>query len=166
MGRAGFEPATLCLKGTCSAVELTALAAIVSPAGPWPGRWAGLDSAFDMIYDIEEMPSPTPIDLLSRTEELLLLIVGELGDSAYGVPIRRRLARVLGRPLSVGAVYVPSSAWPRQGLLTTSAGAPTPVRGGRRKRFYSLTPKGLRALRLTRRVTESAWAAMAAAEPT
>jgi len=112
------------------------------------------------------MATSTRLDLLSRTEELLLLIVGELGDSAYGVPIRRRMARVLGRPLSVGAVYVPLERLARQGLLTTSAGEPTPVRGGRRKRFYSLTPKGWRALRQTRRVTESAWAAMAAAEPT
>ena len=111
------------------------------------------------------MPTSTRPDLLSRTEELLLLIVGELGDSAYGVPIRRRLGRVLGRLLSVGAVYVPLERLVREGLLTASAGAPTPVRGGRRKRFYTLTAKGLRALRLTRRVTESAWAAMAAAEP-
>lgn len=110
------------------------------------------------------MPSPRRADLLSRTEELLLLVVGELGDGAYGVPIRRRLARVAGRPISVGAVYVPLERLVHQGLLSASAGAPTPVRGGRRKRFYSLTAKGLRALRQTRRVTESAWAAMAASE--
>ena len=116
-----------------------------------------------MVYDIEEMRETRRPELLSRIEELLLLVVGELGDRAYGVPIRRRLAKVLGRNLSVGAVYVPLERLVGQGLLAAEAGDPTPVRGGRRKRFYRLTAKGLRALRHTRRVTESAYAALARA---
>jgi len=99
------------------------------------------------------------IDLLSRTEELLLLVVGELGPQAYGVPIRERLSRISGHKLSVGAVYVPLERLVEGGLLAAEAGEPTPVRGGRRKRYYHVTPKGLRALRQTRRVTEAVWAA-------
>lgn len=98
-------------------------------------------------------------DLLSRTEELLLLVVGELGPAAYGVPIRERLSRIWGRRLSVGAVYVPLERLVERGLLAAEAGEPTPVRGGRRKRYYRLTPKGIRALRQTRRAVEAVWAA-------
>ena len=112
-----------------------------------------------MVYDIEEMSGKRGIDLLSRTEELLLLVVGELGPQAYGVPIRERLSRISGRRLSVGAVYVPLERLVEAGLLAAEAGEPTPVRGGRRKRYYRVTPKGLRALRQTRRVTEAVWAA-------
>jgi PadR family transcriptional regulator, regulatory protein PadR len=106
------------------------------------------------------MREPRESELLSRIEELILLVVGELGQEAYGVPIRRRLGRVLGRKLSVGAVYVPLERMLGQGLLAAETGNPTPVRGGRRKRFYHLTAKGRRALHQTKRVTQSAWAAM------
>jgi len=97
-------------------------------------------------------------ELLSRVEEILLLVVWDLGDGAYGVPIRQRVGRLLGRSLSVGAVYVPLERMMAGGLLRAEEGEPTPVRGGRRKRYYRLTPRGLRALKETRRVTESLWA--------
>ncbi len=100
-------------------------------------------------------------ELLSRVEEILLLVVWDLGDEAYGVPIRHRLGRMLGRNLSVGAVYVPLERMAAGGLLRTEDGEPTPVRGGRRKRYYRLTPRGLRALKETRRLTERLWAGKA-----
>lgn len=100
--------------------------------------------------------------LLSRIEEFLLLVVWELGPGAYGVPVRTRLSEVLGRRLSIGAVYVPLERLVGAGLLRAVEGEPTPVRGGRRKRYYRLTARGVRALRATRRVTERLWAGKAA----
>jgi PadR family transcriptional regulator PadR len=102
--------------------------------------------------------SAREIGVLSRMEEFLLLAVWGLGEGAYGVPIRRRLQRELRRKLSVGAVYVPLERLVARGLRRAATGAPTPVRGGRRKRFYRLTPEGLRALRETRRITQRLWA--------
>ena len=96
--------------------------------------------------------------LLSRMEESLLLVVWDLRQDAYGVPIRRRLAEVTGRRPSVGAVYVPLERLVEQGLLRAEEGEPTPIRGGRRKRYYRLTPRGLKALQETRRVSERLWA--------
>jgi DNA-binding PadR family transcriptional regulator len=96
--------------------------------------------------------------LLSRIEEMLLLVVWDLRDGAYGVPIRRRVGELTGRRLSVGAVYVPLERLVRRGLLKTEEGEPTPVRGGRRKRYYRLTPRGVRVLMQTRKVTERLWA--------
>jgi DNA-binding PadR family transcriptional regulator len=43
-------------------------------------------------------------------------------------------------------------------LLRVVEGEPTPVRGGRRKRYYRLTAHGLRAIKETRRLTERLWA--------
>jgi len=102
--------------------------------------------------------------LLSRIEEILLLAVWELGAEAYGVPIRERAGRLLGRRLSLGAIYVPLERLVERGHLRAVKGEPTPVRGGRRKRFYRVTARGQRALRQTRRVTERAWSAMSQAE--
>jgi DNA-binding PadR family transcriptional regulator len=97
-------------------------------------------------------------DLLSRAEEMLLLIVWDLRGEAYGASIRRRLGQLTGRQPSIGAVYVPLERLVSQGLLKAEAGEPSPVRGGRRKRYYRLTPRGVRALRQTRRITERLWA--------
>jgi DNA-binding PadR family transcriptional regulator len=104
------------------------------------------------------MPRAEPPDLLSRIEEILLLAVWELRDGAYGVPIRRRLEELLGRRVSVGAVYVPLDRLLDEGLLSAEFGDPSAVRGGRRKRYYRLTPKGAAALRQTRRITRRIWA--------
>jgi DNA-binding PadR family transcriptional regulator len=103
--------------------------------------------------------------LLSRIEEILLLTVWELGpEVAYGVPIRERVQRVLGRRMSIGAIYVPLERMVERGWLRAAAGEPTPVRGGRRKRYYRVTARGLRALRETRQMTERAWSALSDAE--
>ena len=110
-----------------------------------------------MFYIIDEMTKSADEGLLSRMEEILLLVVWDLRDTAYGVSIRRRVNELTARRLSVGAVYVPLERLVREGLLKTEEGDPTPVRGGRRKRFYRLTPRGARALEQTRRVTERLW---------
>ncbi len=104
-------------------------------------------------------------DLLSRIEEILLLTVWELGpEVAYGVPIRERVQRVLGKRVSIGAIYVPLERMVERGWLRAAAGEPTPARGGRRKRYYRLTARGRKALRETRRVTERAWSAISEGE--
>jgi DNA-binding PadR family transcriptional regulator len=102
--------------------------------------------------------------VLSRVEEILLLVVCGLGAEAYGVPIRERAQRVLGRRLSIGGVYVPLERLVDRGFLKAVQGEPTPARGGRRKRYYHVTARGLRALRETRRVTERAWSALSESE--
>ncbi len=110
------------------------------------------------------MPRRKPLALLTRIEEIVLLVVWDLGAKAYGTRIRARSQRIVGRPLALGAVYGPLARLTERGLLRASWSEPTPVRGGRRKRFYHLTPRGLRALRKTRRATDRAWSAVREAE--
>ena len=98
--------------------------------------------------------------LLTRTEELLLLAVWKLQDGAYGLAIRRHLATLLGRKVSVGAVYVPLERLARRGFLETNESEPTEQRGGRRKRFYRLTAKGVAALNAVKQVHDDAWAGL------
>lgn len=96
--------------------------------------------------------------MLTRMEELLLLAVWNLQDEAYSLSIRRLLSDWLDKNVSVGSVYVPLERMAERGLLVTRESDPTPVRGGRRKRFYRLTPEGLAALKAVKRVHETAWA--------
>lgn len=98
--------------------------------------------------------------LLTRTEELLLLSVWDLQQDAYGLAIRTRMERLLGRRVSVGAVYIPLERLARKGLLTTWESEPTEQRGGRRKRFYRLTAAGVAALDTVRQLHDRAWAGL------
>lgn len=97
------------------------------------------------------------MDLLTRSEELLLLTVWRLREDAYGAAIRDRVTRKTGKEWSIGSVYGPLDRLARKRLLTTHVGAPTPERGGRSKRCYKLTSEGIRALNYTKQVTETFW---------
>ena len=90
--------------------------------------------------------------LLRRTEELILLAVLQLHENAYGVTIRRHLMEVTGEHFSFASVYVPLDRLAAQGYLTATDGPPTKERGGRRRRFYRVTPTGLAALAEMERV--------------
>ena len=56
--------------------------------------------------------------MLTRMEELLLLTVWRLQQDAYGLSIRRQVADLLDRKVSVGAVYIPLERLARKGLLS------------------------------------------------
>ena len=94
---------------------------------------------------------------LTRTEEILLLAICQLGDEAHGNLIRRHIEKVLGKSFSVGSVYVPLERLEVRGLLVSRLGEATEERGGRRKRLYRLTSAGLEALRETRTVHDVMW---------
>ena len=98
------------------------------------------------------------MEFLTRIEEILLLIIHQLGSDAYGVSIKRRLEDLLGKSVSVGAVYVPLDRLEKRGYLKTWQGDPSPERGGRSKKYFKLTPKGLGVLRETKALNDLIWA--------
>jgi PadR family transcriptional regulator PadR len=103
--------------------------------------------------------------ILSKPEELVLLAVYVLKDNAYGVTIRNRIIEETGVDWSIGAVYVPLNRLARKGYLKTTVGDPTTQRGGKRKKFFSLTPEGMKALVFIKRINESMWSPLSALDP-
>lgn len=101
--------------------------------------------------------------LLTRTEEILLLSVYQLGEDAYGIAIRTKVEKLVGKSFSVGAIYVPLDRMAQRGLLENWYGDPTPERGGRSKKYYRLTHAGLQILRETKRFNDSLWSKIALA---
>jgi DNA-binding PadR family transcriptional regulator len=88
-----------------------------------------------------------PRDHLGRFEHLLLLAVIRLGEEdAYGMTIRRELARHTGREVAVGAIYTALARLEARGLVQSKLGEPTPERGGKAKRFYRVLPAGRKAV--------------------
>lgn len=94
---------------------------------------------------------------LGGFEKLLLLAVLQLGERAYGAAIFDELAARTDRDSSPGAVYVALRRLETKGMVRSRSGEPTPERGGRAKKIYSMEPAGLEALREARRE----WNAMA-----
>ncbi|MEM7354555.1 MAG: helix-turn-helix transcriptional regulator [Acidobacteriota bacterium] len=84
---------------------------------------------------------------LGEVEQLLLFALVALRDRAYGVEIRELIEQQTGKSLSPGAIHTGFERLQRRGLVESRLGDPTPVRGGRRKRFYRITGAGARALR-------------------
>ena len=84
---------------------------------------------------------------LGDLEQLVLLAVMRLGDGAYAVSVRDEIRGRSGRSVSRGAVYVTLDRLERKGMLVSGLGEPTPERGGKAKRLFSLEPDGVAALR-------------------
>src|SRR5262245_30138647 len=83
---------------------------------------------------------------LGEFEQLILLAILRLGDDAYGVSIRAELADRAGRTIAPGAMYTALERLESKGLVTSRMGDPTPQRGGRAKRYVTVTAAGRRAL--------------------
>lgn len=94
---------------------------------------------------------------LREFEELVLLSVLISSPDAYGAALQETLATEAGRDVSLGAIYTALERLGRKGLVESELGDPTPVRGGRRKRHYTLTPEGLEHVKEARRVRELMW---------
>ncbi len=83
---------------------------------------------------------------LGEFEQLVLFALIELADDAYGASIGRAIERRTGRQVSAGAIYTTLDRLAARGLVTAEVGAPTPERGGRRRKYYRLEPDGAMAL--------------------
>ena len=95
---------------------------------------------------------------VGRLELAALLSVARMKGDAYGLEVRRDLVEQTGRDHSVGAVYTTLQRLEDKGLIQSRTGDPTPVRGGRSRRLFSLTGAGARVLREARRDADALWA--------
>ncbi len=88
-------------------------------------------------------------DHLGGFEHVVMLALLRLPEDAYGVTVRQELEARTGREVSIGAVYATMDRLEVKGYVKSRLGDPTPERGGRSKRFFRVTPKGLLAVNRT-----------------
>ena len=79
-------------------------------------------------------------------EELVLLTVGSLHEKAYGVSIMEEIKTQTGRELNISAAHAILIRLEDKVFLRSSMGGATSERGGRRKRYFTLTAAGKKAL--------------------
>lgn len=78
-------------------------------------------------------------------EEIVLLAIQNNRSNAYGASIHRALSDA-GRDISIGSLYITLARLENKGFLKSKLGEPTPERGGKVKKYFSLTGKGKTAL--------------------
>ena len=88
---------------------------------------------------------------------MVLLATIRLGDTAYGVTISRELEDTTGRDAVLGSVYNALDRLEDKGLVSSRLADPTPERGGRAKRFFRVTAKGVREVHTTRQALTALW---------
>jgi len=95
--------------------------------------------------------------LLSSHDELLLLAILSLEENAYGVTIRREVSKTSGKEWSIGAIYDPLYRLEKRGYVTSCLSQPTNERGGRSKRIFRITSKGMETLYSHKEVRDKLW---------
>lgn len=94
---------------------------------------------------------------LGEFEHFVLLSVARCGERAYGMRVRKEMEARSGVNVSIGSVYSALDRLERNGYVTSTVGDPTPVRGGRAKRFYRLQPAAVEALERARERLARFW---------
>ncbi|MDH5398571.1 MAG: PadR family transcriptional regulator [Cyclobacteriaceae bacterium] len=94
---------------------------------------------------------------LGDFEEVILLLTGILGESAYAFKLAEEFEDQTGRAVSIGAVHSTLTRLEDKGFLTSEMGQPSAARGGRRKRIYTITALGQRVLSDAREFKMALW---------
>jgi PadR family transcriptional regulator, regulatory protein PadR len=94
---------------------------------------------------------------LGHFELLVMLALLRQGEEAYGVPIADAIAQSTGKQVILASVYNTLERLEQKGLVKSILGQPTPERGGRAKRYFSITTAGFREVRAAKKALTVLW---------
>ena len=99
---------------------------------------------------------------LGTLELNVLLSVARLDADAYGLAIRRDVSSRLHHDYSVGAIYTTLERLEDKALLSSHTTDPTPRRGGRSRRHFTVTSTGRAAIQRAQQMAALAWSGVGA----
>ncbi len=94
---------------------------------------------------------------LGEFEELVLLTIASLLNEAYSVGICDELEKHTGRKVKLGVVHAVLNRLEEKGHVKSKLGESTNVRGGKRKRYYTVTSAGRAAVVKAKEVRDQLW---------
>ncbi|HEY9044798.1 MAG TPA: PadR family transcriptional regulator [Ohtaekwangia sp.] len=94
---------------------------------------------------------------LGEFEELVLLTIAALVQDAYSVAICDELEKSTGRAAKLGVVHAVLNRLEEKGYVKSKLGEATNTRGGKRKRYYTVTSGGKAALIKAKEVRDQLW---------
>ncbi len=106
-----------------------------------------LDMTRDIFYIVTMQSRKNHVEPLGEFEALVLMAVLRLRDAAYGMRIHTEIETRARRQVSYGALYTTLERLEQKGYVSSRVGEPTPERGGRAKKYFSVDNMGKAALR-------------------
>ena len=94
---------------------------------------------------------------LGEFEEIVLLVIAGLNGNAYGVNITHEIIEQTGRAVRINQVHASLDRLESKGMIVSKMGDPTPERGGRRKRMFTVTAYGEQTLKDIQAVRSRLW---------
>ncbi|MGC4038246.1 MAG: helix-turn-helix transcriptional regulator [Chitinophagaceae bacterium] len=94
---------------------------------------------------------------LGEFEEIVLLTIAALMDEAYSVAICDELAKHTDRESKLGVVHAVLNRLEEKGMVKSKLGEATNTRGGKRKRYYTVTTAGKAALVKSKEMRDELW---------
>jgi DNA-binding PadR family transcriptional regulator len=104
------------------------------------------------------------VTYLGEFEQVLLLAIVHLGDEAHGGAVRREIEERSGRSVSIGAAYATLDRLVDKGYVRARDAEPG-ERGGRARRYFTMTAAGLAALHSARELQVRMWAGIRLPRP-
>ena len=98
-----------------------------------------------------------PSTRLSRADEILMIVIFVLGIDAFSTTIRQEVVRRAKKKISVGSLWVSLDQLAKRDYIRKRTSDTEEKSGGRPRVYYSVTPKGIQALKRTRRFQERLW---------
>ncbi|GAB5526970.1 MAG: hypothetical protein Roseis2KO_48420 [Roseivirga sp.] len=99
---------------------------------------------------------------LREFEKTVILTVATLHDKAYGVKIIEGIEERLEKPINVGSLQLALKRLEGKGYLKSQLGEATAQRGGRRKRFFTVTNFGRNISKIMEQQQRKHWNAFEA----
>ncbi|MEO9870949.1 PadR family transcriptional regulator [Ekhidna sp.] len=96
-------------------------------------------------------------EYLGEFEELVLTMVALLGENAYGNAIVEEIGEKVKREVNLSAVHVTLYRMEDKGYVTSEMGGASNMRGGRRKRIFTVTNTGLEKLQILKEQRQQLW---------
>lgn len=94
---------------------------------------------------------------LGEFQEIVMLSILILDENAYGVTIQEEIDQRMKRKISRGALQTALTRLEEKGFITSAYGEPTAERGGRRKRYYQVSNRGIETLKEAKDLRQDMW---------
>ncbi|MEO1052161.1 MAG: helix-turn-helix transcriptional regulator [Bacteroidota bacterium] len=97
---------------------------------------------------------------LGEFEEIVLLTVAVLHEAAYGNAVKQEVEKRLDRTVNLSAIHAALYRLEEKGFLHAEMGEATKRRGGKRKKYFTITAFGLKTLETSRSIRNDLWKAI------
>ena len=97
---------------------------------------------------------------LGEFEEMVILTIAVLNNSAYSVSIKEEIEARFSRTVSLGALHTALRRMEEKGYLRSFDGDVSEDRAGRPKRYFEVTALGKKAMQYMKSTRDELWNAI------